>query len=129
MARVVKEVRIERPADEVWAVVGDYEAIPSWLPAITEAKVQGEERLCTMGEQGLIREHILSRDEAARRYEYTIVDSPLPITSHRASMEVRPAGESSVFVWTMDIEPDELAQALDPTLEQGLAGLKARLEG
>jgi carbon monoxide dehydrogenase subunit G len=128
MARVVRDVRIQRQPDDVWAVVGDYESIPTWLPVITEAKVQGNERVCQMGDQGTLREEILSRDDAARRYEYRIHESPLPITSYRASMEVQPDGDGSRFIWTIDIEPPEMVEALTPIWDQGVEGLRALLE-
>lgn len=81
------------------------------------------------GYQGTIRENILSRDDANRRYEYEIVESPLPMTSYRSSMEGNPEADGSRFVWTIDVEPPEMVEALNPIWDSGLDGLRRRLEG
>lgn len=128
MARVVKETQLARRPDEVWAVIGDYEGVPKWLSVITEAKVHDDERICQMGDQGTIRERILSRDDVSMRYEYEIYESPFPLAAYRASMEVQPDSDGSRFVWTIDLHPPEMADALDPVWDAGLEGLRRLLE-
>jgi len=128
MATLTKEIRIARPAGDVWAVVGDLERISSWVPVFSGAAVEGDTRTCTMRDGATITERILSRDNVARRYEYEVVDSPFGFTSYRASLEVLPEGEDGRVVWTADLEPETMVAELAPLFEESLAGLKQQLE-
>jgi hypothetical protein len=85
-------------------------------------------RECSVEGGGVLREEITSRDEDARRYEYAITEAPFPIESHHASMSVEPTGSVSTVIWTTEINPDELAEAMAPVFEDGLRALKAHLE-
>lgn len=128
MARIEKTITIERPPDDVWSVVGDFGAISSWVPAIAASSFGDGIRECTLEGGGTLREEIIDRDDAARRYTYRITASPLPLDHHHASMAVEPAGGGSRVRWVTEISPDELAGAMEPVLEDGMEALKARLE-
>ena len=128
MATVKKEVHIERPPDAVWAVVGDLGSL-SWVPGITKSTLEGDTRTCSLEGDGALTEKILLVDAAARRYEYTITESPMPISSHQASMEVVPDGTGSRLIWATEVEPDDLAPIFDSVAEGGAQALKKQLEG
>ena len=50
MGKARAEIDIERPADEVWAVVGAFGGIASWMPGIESCVVDGDDRVIkTMG--------------------------------------------------------------------------------
>jgi hypothetical protein len=128
MAVVTRDVRIARSPDEVWKVVGDLGAISSWVPLLSGSKVDGDTRTCVTEDGGTITEHILGRDDAARRYEYVILDSPFPITAYRATMEVQDDDGQARVVWTIDLEPDAMAAEMSPLFEQSLETLRQLLE-
>ena len=129
MARIEKTITIDRPPDAVWEVVGDFGAISRWLPAIAASSFGDGVRECTMEGGGLLREEIVSRDDTERRYEYRITEAPMSLDHHHASMSVEPDGAGSLVTWITEIEPDELAAGMEPVFEEGVAALKAHLEG
>lgn len=129
MAVIEKTIEIDASPDDVWAVVGDVGAIASWLPAIAQSSSSGGTRHCTMENGGALYEEITLRDDEARRYEYRIIDSPMPLEHHLASMSVEGSNGGSRVTWTTEVAPDELAGAMEPILDDGLQALKAHIEG
>ena len=45
MGKARAEIDIDRPADDVWAVVGDFGGIAGWMPGIESCKVDGDDRV------------------------------------------------------------------------------------
>ena len=127
MATLTKEILISRPPADVWAVVGDLGGISSWLPAIAESSFEEGVRSCTMAGGGELTETI-DLDEDNLRYEYAIVESPMELESHRASIAVEADGDGSRVVWITDVEPREMADAMGPIFDEGLQSLKSTLE-
>ncbi len=68
MGSVRREVRIARPADVVWAVVGDPVRIPEWFPGIVEATVEGTSRVITTASGLPMPEEIITNDPILRRF-------------------------------------------------------------
>lgn len=129
MAIVRAEIHIDRDADRVWEVVGDVGGISRWLPGIEVSSYENGERTCEIGAgRGRLVEKILLRDDAARRYEYTITEGPARYSSHHASMTVSPDGDGSLFVWEMHIEPDEAAEPMHAAAAGGAEALRAFVE-
>ena len=84
------EIDIDRPADEVWAVVGDFGGIADWMPGIESCVVDGDDRvLKTMGME--IIERLERRDEEQRELVYAIVGG-VPVVNHKATITVVPQG-------------------------------------
>lgn len=97
-------------ADEVWALVRDFNGLPSWHPAISESSLEsgadaasvGAVRKLTLGDGGVVRERLVNLDDTDRRYTYEILESPFPIRSYRSTIRVAPvtaAGEAFVEWW------------------------------
>jgi len=128
MARIEKHIEINRSPDDVWAVVGDLGAISTWLPAIQQSSFGDGVRECTMEGGGVLREQISERDDTNRRYEYEITESPMSLEHHHASMSVDETAAGSRVTWITEIEPDDMAAAMEPVFEQGMQSLKAHLE-
>lgn len=128
MARIENTIDIDRPVEDVWNVVGDFGAISTWLPAIAASSFGDGVRECSMEGGGLLKEEITERDDDAHRYTYSIVESPLPIDSHEASMQVGAREGGSTVTWITEIQPDEMAAAMEPIFADGLRALKSHLE-
>ncbi len=128
MARIEKSIEIDRSLDEVWAVVGDIGAISTWLTAIGQSSFSDGVRECTMEGGGLLREQISNRDDANRRYEYEITESPMPLERHHAWMSVNEAPSGSRVTWIAEIEPEDMAAAMEPVFEEGMQSLRAHFE-
>ena len=127
MTSIRREIHIDRPAEAVWAVVGNVGSM-DWVPGVVGSTMDGTIRTCELGEGAVLKEEILSMDETARYYEYTIAESRLPVSFYRASMRVVDDETGSRFIWTAEIEPDDLGPTIEAALEGGTQALKTRLE-
>jgi protein-tyrosine phosphatase len=58
-------VSVERPADVVWARIGQFGGIDKWMPGVDSCVVDGDvRRLSVFGMD--ITERLVARDDAAR---------------------------------------------------------------
>ena len=129
LGSVRHEVRIHRPAAEVWALVGDPARLPEWFPGIVACAVDGTSRVITTGTGVPMPEEILVRDDVQRRFQYRIT-APV-VRHHRGTIDVIDLDDgSSLVVYATDADPrtmaltigggtagalDELRRLLDPT--------------
>jgi mxaD protein len=123
-----EEIHIDRDPADVWKVIGDAGSINLWLPFITEAEMDGDYRNCEAGENGSLRERILSVDDATMRTEYTILEAPMPIEFIHAGIQVTADNGGSCVVWDTTVTPDGLAEMFSPIYQEGLTNLKNQLE-
>ena len=120
------EIEIDAAPADVWAVAGDFGGI-GWMPGIDSVTVEGDVRtIAMMGME--VKEQLVARDDVARAITYAIVDGPVPVESHQATITVHDAGEGSRVTWEVSVEPE--GAALFKDIYQGsLGALKERLEG
>jgi len=52
-----------------------------------------------------------------------------PVDYHLGTVDVLEDGQNSLVVYSTEITPDELADVVGPSIEGGVQGLKAHLEG
>ena len=134
MASVSVSQAYDASAAAVWDVVGDLN-ISSWHPAITASPVadDGNGRTCTLADGGEVVEEILERDDAARRYRYRVVTSPLPMTDYVSAISVRETERGSQVTWEAEftpvgIEAADLEGMIRGLYEAGLGALTQKLE-
>jgi carbon monoxide dehydrogenase subunit G len=121
-------VSIERPADAVWAVAGDFGGLAGWMPGVESCRVEGDNRILqVMGME--ITEKQISRDDVKRVLEYSITESPLNAESHFGRVTVNEDGDRSRVTWFVEVVPDGLVDVLAGTYQQALDQLKSHLEG
>jgi uncharacterized membrane protein len=121
------DIEIDAPADEVWAVAGDFGGI-EWMPGIESVTVEGDDR--TINTSGMtIVERLVRRDDEARSISYSIVDGPVPIESHQATITVLAAGDGSRVSYSVTTEPDDAAAFMKDVYAGALKALKAKIEG
>ncbi len=81
-------ISIDRPADAVWGLIGDFGGIGGWMPGIDSCRLEGDDRILEM--MGMtITERLVKMDDAARALTYSIVDGA-PVERHEATITVRP---------------------------------------
>lgn len=150
--KVEHSILIDATPDEVWAVAGDFNGIPRWLPTIAESRM-------TVGKSGqvgsireLTRQNGTKVQEKLLEYEtgdekvltYTYVGGAVIATDYFATMIVSDAGGGkSKVVWKARFkrlaywtdEPPEgqddatPLNALNKTYPMGLENLKKVVEG
>jgi carbon monoxide dehydrogenase subunit G len=120
MASIRKEITIAAPPEEVWDALRDWGALHERLVPgfVTDAQLDGTERIVTFFNGTVARELLVALDEDARRLVWSVVGGPF--THHNASAQVFAAGErQSRFVWIADLLPDELAAHTAALMERG----------
>ena len=122
------EVRIRRPAADVWTLVGDPARLPEWFPGIDAATVDGASRVITMGTGVAMPEEILVNDPVQRRFQYRIT-APL-FRHHRGTIDVIDLGDdSSLVVYATDADPRTMALTIGGGTAGALDELRRILEG
>jgi carbon monoxide dehydrogenase subunit G len=131
MASIHKEITIDARPEDVWDALRDFGAVHERLVPgfVTDARLDGEDRVVTFFNGAVARELFVACDEDARRLVWAVVDGPLGLTHHNASAQVLEAGDGRTrFVWIADLLPHDLAPAVAALMEQGLATIKRTLE-
>jgi mxaD protein len=142
--KVVETVTIKAPPAKVWALIGDFNSIAKWHPAIKSSKVEKKGadtfRTLTLKDGGTIYERLKEKNDADMRLKYEIVEGVLPVSDYYAAITVKPganANESTVewmgrFYRKYKLNPpipagqdDESAlKAVNGVFKPGLANLK-----
>jgi carbon monoxide dehydrogenase subunit G len=126
MGKARAEIEIDRPADEVWAVVGDFGGIGAWMPGIESCHLDGDDRVIKM--MGMeVTERLERRDEEERELVYAIVGG-VPVINHKATITVVPAGSKSHVTWDVDVD-DDMTDMMHQVYQQSLSALKDHLSG
>jgi hypothetical protein len=104
---------IELPvsAGEVWTVIGDFDGLPRWNPGLERSELSngGTRRTLTLKAGGKVVEDLVDRDEAARSISYSIVEGPIPVTRHRATLSASDRGPNQCTVlWRSEFEPNNV---------------------
>jgi carbon monoxide dehydrogenase subunit G len=121
------EIDINKPADAVWAVAGDFGGIGGWMPGIESCVVDGDDRILKM--MGMeITERLERRDDEAREIVYAIVGG-VPVGNHKATITVTPEGNDSHVTWDVEVEPDDMTDMMQGIYQQSLQALKDHLGG
>ena len=127
MATVRRHVRINRPAADVWAILGDAAALPRWFPGIVDAKVDGVIRVVTTGTGLPMPEEIITCDPLLRRFQYRIT-APM-FRHHLSTIDVIDLDDGTTLaVYAVDAEPSVLALTIGGAAGAGLEALKTMLE-
>jgi len=122
------EVHIDRPPEDVWALIADFGGLDTWMPGIESCELDGDVRtLQTMGMT--LKEQLVAQDEAARTQSYSIVEGPMPVEHHLATLSVEPDGDGTRFTWAYEVRPDEMAEVFGGVYEGSAKAVKAQLEG
>jgi hypothetical protein len=144
MGTATATVTIERPADDVWARIGDF-GDPSWFPGLESWTLVGDERTTKIAGMNLEHvERLVSRDEVRRTYTYatsgyigdTIVtleggqlyDLNSMVGTHSATISVTPEGRSASTVTYEVTMDDDHVHAQSTRYQAVLDRLKAEME-
>jgi hypothetical protein len=108
MAKVSMNSVFAIAPDEIWKLIGKFNALPDWHPAVQSSKLEDNgrlRRLSILG-GGEIVERLETIDEKDKLYRYSIVSGPLPVANYTATLRVRDAGKGNSLVeWSSEFEP------------------------
>ena len=125
MARVSMSEEINAPAARVWELIGGFNDLPDWHPAVARSEVDGEGvgsvRTLTLGDGAVIRERLDAHDDAGRSCSYTITESPLPVANYQATIRVAEGGPDSCTIhWSSSFEAAGAPEAEAVELIEGI---------
>ncbi len=126
MATIYREVKLPMSADDLWAMITRVGEVQKFMPMITECRLEGDQRFCTMADGSKLKEKILSNDSELKRVAYTITDAPFPFEFHSASMQVVENGDKARLIWITDIKPDGLVDGIAPLFDQAIEGVRVK---
>jgi uncharacterized protein YndB with AHSA1/START domain len=125
---VRREVRIECPADEVWAYVGAPERLHEWFPGIEACTVEGDTRVITTGSGIPMPEQLVTIDPLQRRFQYRIT-API-VREHLSTIDVIDLGDgTTLVVYSVDADPSTMALVIGGAAGNAIAHLGRMLTG
>lgn len=145
--KVVQSVTIAAPPAQVWGLMGNFDALAKWHPAVESSPADkgnevGSVRQIVLKGGGAITESLEAYDAAAMKYSYRAKDGgALPVTNYTSTLTVRAEGSGSLVEWrgafyrafpNNDPPPDKndeaAVKAVTGVYQAGLAHLKTLAE-
>lgn len=142
MAEVYTSSVINAPADKVWSVVRDFNALPAWHPAIAESRIEGGApsdqvgcvRAFRLQDGGFIRERLLALSDYDLSFGYSILESPMGVENYVANFKLTPItdGDGCFAEWsaTFDCAADREAELVgmigNDVFQAGFDALKVK---
>lgn len=136
---------IDAPADEVWAVIRDFDGLPRWHPLIAESRIEEARPPDQVGcvrdfrtrAGGRIRERLLALSDYDYSCTYAILESPMGVEDYVATLRLVPItdGARCFIEWTAEfVCPPEREAALVEEIgagvfQGGFDALKRRFGG
>lgn len=145
MVKVYTSSVLAAPAERVWQVVRDFNALPDWHPAIADSRIEnglpsdrvGCVRNFNLKDGGTIREQLLSLSDFDLTCSYAILDSPMGVENYVATLKLTPVtdGGRTFAEWSAEFDcvrgrEGELAELVGQGVFQGgFDALKQRFGG
>ena len=131
MPRVYISSVINAPAGRVWERVRDFNALPRWVPAVRESRIENGEpadkigcvRAFRLQNGDPLRERLLGLSDFDYFCTYSILESPMPLTDYIATLRLTPVtdGDRTFAEWTAEFEcAPEVAQELVSNIGQNV---------
>ena len=131
---VKKEVIVSAAAKDVWSLLGDFNSLEIWHPAVVKSslagdgKTPGSQRTLSLPGDATILEDLISHSDDEMNYSYRIVESPLPLADYVSTLQVEAVEDDSTrVVWSSAFNADGVSdeEAIDVVSGIYNAGLES----
>ena len=138
MAKVNMTTQLGVPAQAVWSVIGGFNALPDWHPAIEKSELDEEGgakiRTLSLVGGGTIVERLEQVDDSERAYTYSILSGPIPVADYVATIRVREARQGCTIEWSSEFTPSgapesDAVAAVRGVYETGFENLRKMFGG
>jgi len=136
MTKVSMSTNLNVSADQVWKLIGGFNALPDWHPAVENSELtqEGQTRTLSLAGGGTLVEKLEKVDDGARTYTYSIVDGLLPVANYTATIKVSGEGDNSTIEWSSEFEPagapeQDAMKAIEGIYQAGFDNLKKMFGG
>ena len=131
MVKIYVSSVVGAPTERVWDRIRDFNGLPNWHPAIADSRIEGNQPADKVGcirnlhrrDGGLIRERLLALSDYDYSCTYSILESPMGVSSYIATIRLVPVtdGNRTFCEWTaeFDCAPDR-AKELHDFIAQGV---------
>jgi hypothetical protein len=123
MPKVTLSAEIPASAMSVWNLIGGFNALPDWHPAIARSELSedGSKRTLQLVAGGSIIEQLKSSDEE-HTYSYSMLETPLPVRSYTGAIAVKPNadGTSCTVEWSGDFQAANVSENEAVRVIQGI---------
>lgn len=102
---VTETLAIDHPADQVWAILGDFGGMSRWHPAIEAGPADkgnelGSVRRLQLKGGGVVVEKLLERSDSNRSLKYAMLDAgPIPVRDYESVLSIVSDSHGSVVTW------------------------------
>jgi len=122
MAKISMSQNLNVSADEAWKMIGGFNGLPDWHPAVEKSELteEGQERTLSLAGGGKIVERLEKMDDGSRTYTYSIKESPLPVSNYSSTIKVTGEGESCTIDWSSEFESDGASETDATAAIQGI---------
>lgn len=114
MTKVHVTTMLNAPAAEVWGLVGRWNALHEWHPAVVKSELsdEGRVRRLTLAGGGIIEERLEVADEGRRTLTYALIAGPLPVANYQATITVKDeASDAASIEWSSDFDASGATEA------------------
>ena len=96
----------------IWNIISDLSR-SDWVPGVESIALEDNVRTFKMQGMGRLVEKIIKCDHDALELEYSAIETLAPINHHLAKIKlVSNENDSTDFIWTTEIDPEEFADAI-----------------
>ena len=132
--KTTSTVKLNASADTVWELIGGFNSLPAWQPAVADIRLDdaGRVRRLTMADGNTIVQTLLWSRGAERAYSYSMDKCHLPVADYVSTLCVveEAGGRACRIEWTCAFEPvglseDEARKIIEKIHGRGLDRLKS----
>ena len=138
MIRVEESAVIDRPIEEVWALLRDFNGHDVWHPAVADSHIERNQtsdrigcvRRFHLADGSELREQLLTLSDIDMAFSYCLLDTPIPLLNYVAHVRLIPVTDGDMTFWHWESRFDtpagreaELAHTVGTDIYEG--GFKA----
>jgi uncharacterized protein YndB with AHSA1/START domain len=139
----VKSTVIDRPVEEVWEVLRDFNGHDRWHPAVADSVIErgqtsdrvGCVRRFHLQDGSELRELLLTLSDADMAFSYCLLETPVPLLNYVAHVRLAPVTDGDRTFWHWESRFDtpagrerELADMVGTQIyEGGFSAIRAHL--
>src|SRR5262245_36102035 len=124
MAKVSMSTQLPGSLNQVWGLIGGFNALPDWHPAVEKSELPEGGRVRRLQQAGgaSIVERLESFSENEHMYSYTIEQGPLPVAGYKATIRLRqePGKSGCTVEWSSEFAPSGAAETDAVATIQGI---------
>jgi hypothetical protein len=138
MTKVALSSNFPVAADDIWKLIGGFNGLPEWHPAIKASSLEegGRVRKLELAGGGSITERLESFSDKEHVYSYSIVQGPLPVAEYVSTLKVRKAedGKGATVEWSSEFKPKgasdtDASKVIEGIYKAGFDNLRKMLGG